>query len=252
VIRPAAAAGRFYPRDPRALARAVDALLRPQPRPGLRALVAPHAGYAYSGPVAGRAFSFVPSAARVVLLGPSHFAPLEGMAVSSADAWETPLGIVPVSRDLRDAARHAGASVDDAPHAGDHALEVELPFLQRACPDGLEVLPVAVGRCPPDAVAALLAGLDALAVVSTDLSHYRDDADARALDRATADAVLARDARAIPDDGACGVDALRGLAEHARREGLRVELLELATSADTTGDPAHVVGYGAFAAYGEA
>jgi AmmeMemoRadiSam system protein B len=250
VIRAPAVAGLFYPGDPGELAHTVDALLdRPglRPTPGLRALVAPHAGYVYSGPVAASAFALLPRAARVVLLGPSHFVPVDGLAVSGADAWATPLGEVPVADDLRDAALAAGAIVDDRPHARDHALEVELPFLQRACQERLEILPVAVGRATPDDVARLIDAIDVLVVVSTDLSHYHDAATAKRLDRETADAVVRRDANAIHPDAACGVFALRGLVEHARRADLEVALLDLRTSADTEGASESVVGYGAFA-----
>lgn len=254
MIRAPVAAGRFYPAAPEELARTVDALLGGpcntvlQGKPGaLGALVAPHAGYAYSGSVAASAFRLAPRQARIVLLGPSHFVPLDGLAVSSAEAWATPLGEVPVDTELRSASLDAGAKVYDEPHARDHALEVELPFLQRASTDGLTVLPVAVGRCPPGDVAAVIAALDALVVVSTDLSHYLDAATARRVDRGTAEAVLARDPNGIRDDAACGVFALRGLVEHGRRSGLDVELLDLRTSADTGGGDQRVVGYGAFA-----
>ena len=250
MTRTPAVAGLFYPEDPGELTAEVDALLgraRPKPIRGLCALVAPHAGYVYSGPVAATAFALAPSAAKVVLLGPSHFVPLDGFAVSGADAWATPLGEVPVAADLREAAIAAGAVVDDVPHAREHALEVELPFLQRACADALEILPVAVGRAGPEYVAGLIEALDALVVVSTDLSHYHDAATAKQLDLETADAVVRRDANAIHPDAACGVFALRGLVEHARRADLEVELLDLRTSADTAGAPESVVGYGAFA-----
>jgi hypothetical protein len=256
VTRKPVAAGLFYPADPHTLVRTVDALLagaeRPRAGDGLRGLVAPHAGYVYSGPVAASAFALVQREARIVLLGPSHFVPLEGLAVSAADAWETPLGAVPVAADLRAAALAAGAVLDDAPHAGDHALEVELPFLQRACADGLEIVPVAVGRAAPAGVAGLIEALDALVVVSTDLSHYLDHATAQRLDRETAAAVVGRTPGAIGADRACGVFALRGVVEHARRAGLEIELLDLRTSADTAGEPERVVGYGAFALRGVA
>jgi len=255
VIRQPTVAGLFYPEDPSELAGAVDALLDQadsEPAPGLRGLVAPHAGYVHSGTVAATAFALAPRTARVVLLGPSHFVPLDGLAVSGADAWATPLGKVPVADDMRRAALEAGAVVDDAPHARDHALEVELPFLQRACQDGLEVLPVAVGRTRSEEVAELIQAFDALVVVSTDLSHYLDDATARRVDGETAEAVVRRDPSAIGDDAACGVFALRGFVEHARRRDLEVELLDLGTSADTGGGPERVVGYGAFALRGVA
>jgi len=254
-IRRPAVAGLFYPDDPSELATTVDGLLDqagPRPERRLRALVAPHAGYVYSGPVTASAFALVPRAARVVLLGPSHFVPLDGLAVSGADSWATPLGEVPVAADLREAAVAAGAVVDDLPHIREHALEVELPFLQRACAEGLEILPVAVGRASPAYVAGLIEALDALVVVSTDMSHYHDAATAKQLDLETADAVVRRDASAIHPDAACGVFALRGLVEHARRADLEVELLDLRTSADTAGAPESVVGYGAFALRGVA
>lgn len=250
MIRKPAVAGLFYPDDPGELARTVDGLLGSaagEPVPGLRALVAPHAGYVYSGPVAATAFARVPSAARVALLGPSHFVPLGGLAVSAADAWTTPLGEVPVADDLREVVLGAGVTVDERPHIRDHALEVELPFLQRSCREGLEIVPIAVGRATADDVAEVIEALDALVVVSTDLSHYHDAETARRLDRETADAVVRREASAIRDDGACGIYALRGLVEHARRADLEVEVLDLRTSAETAGTPESVVGYGAFA-----
>jgi len=251
MIRSPVAAGLFYPARPEELATTVDRLLAAAApsgaREGVLGLVAPHAGYLYSGPVAASAFALAPRAARVALLGPAHFVALEGAAVSAADAWATPLGDVQVAEDLRQAALAAGAVTDDAPHREDHALEVELPFLQRACPDGLEVLPVAVGRATPAEVADLIAALDAFLVVSTDLSHYHEHTTAQRLDRETAEAVVARRSEAIGSDRACGVFALRGLVEHARRRDLAIELLDLRTSADTAGDPWSVVGYGAFA-----
>ncbi len=250
MIRRPTVAGLFYPEDPSELAWAVDALLdqaNSEPAPGLRGLVAPHAGYVYSGPVAATAFALAPRRAKVVLLGPSHFVPLDGLAVSGADAWATPLGKVPVAADLREFALAAGAVVDDAPHVRDHALEVELPFLQRACPEELEILPVAVGRTRPEDVAALMAAFDALVVVSTDLSHYLDHKTAKEIDGQTAEAVVRRDLGGIGDSAACGVFALRGLVEHARRLDLEIDLLDLRTSADTSGEVKRVVGYGAFA-----
>ena len=139
--------------------------------------------------------------------------------------------------------------VDDLPHEPEHAIEVQLPFLQRTGGPSLEVLPVAVGVSRADEIADLIGALlpTALVVVSTDLSHYHDDATAKRLDRRTADAVLARDPDAIGPEDACGRYALRGLAEFARRAELDVRLLDLRTSADTAGDPGRVVGYGTFA-----
>ncbi|MGZ4388349.1 MAG: AmmeMemoRadiSam system protein B [Gaiellaceae bacterium] len=254
-VRQPVAAGLFYPARADELAATVERLLAaaepPLPGGRLRALVVPHAGYAYSGAVAAAAFATLrpqPAGVRLALLGPSHYVPLDGAAVTAADAWRTPLGDVPVDIVLRDTAIEAGAVVDDRPHDDDHALEVELPFLQQIVGNGLRVLPVAVGGTAAE-LAGLLAALaaEALIVVSTDLSHYHDDATARKLDRRTADSVLALDAGAIGDLAACGADALRALLRHARHAGWASTLLDLRTSADASGELHRVVGYGAFA-----
>jgi hypothetical protein len=251
--RASAAAGTFYPSDPADLAATVDALLeaaRPPADVGeILALVVPHAGYVFSGPVAASAYALLRGreVARVALLGPAHFVPLRGTAVPRADAWRTPLGALGIDAELRAIAVDAGAVVDDAPHEPEHALEVQLPFLQRALGTP-EILPVAVGLADPAFVADLVAALlpHALVIVSTDLSHYLDQQTAERLDRQTAEAVLERDAIAIGPEDACGSFALRGLVELARCEDLTVRLLDLRTSADTAGDPWGVVGYGAF------
>lgn len=253
-IREPVGAGAFYPARAAELADYVDLLLdaaEPPAVPGaLRALVVPHAGHVYSGAVAAAAFATLPLHAprlRVALLGPSHFVPLAGAAVTGADAWRTPLGDVPVDDSLRTAALAAGAVVDDRPHSADHALEVELPYLQRRAAPDLRVLPVAIGHDGLEVVPRLAE--DALLVVSTDLSHYHDDATARLLDRRTADRVLELDAEAIGDRDACGAAALRALLRCARAAGWTCTLLELRTSADASGDARRVVGYGAFAFY---
>ena len=249
-------AGAFYPADPHELTAVVDRLIRgaqpaePAVRPG--ALIVPHAGYEYSGPVAASAYALLggASVARVVVLGPAHFVPLDGAAVSGMAAWATPLGRVPIDDDLRARAIDAGARVNDRAHQLEHSLEVQVPFLQRALPDRFTVMPVVVGVSEAAAIADLLEALDGpdtLIVISTDLSHYHDAATARRLDRRTADAILACDPVMIGPDDACGVFALRGILQLAHRRGSRIRLLDLRNSADTAGDPGRVVGYGAFA-----
>jgi AmmeMemoRadiSam system protein B len=257
-LRPSAVAGRFYPADPEELRDLVDRLLgevQGQPQPvSPAAVVAPHAGYQYSGAVAATAYAQVAGSPdvvrRVVLLGPAHFWPLDGMAVPAVDAFATPLGVVGVDDDARTTATALpGVAVDDRPHAGEHSLETQLPFLQRVLGPEVTVLPVLVGRSQPEYTAALLTALlavdGALAVVSTDLSHHLDERSAHERDRRTADTVLARDAGALQRDDACGYHALRGLLHHAAERGLTVELLRLATSADSGAGRARVVGYGA-------
>lgn len=257
-VRPPAVAGSFYPANPEALLDAVRSSFAgsrvPNGEPPVpKALVVPHAGYVYSGPIAASAYRrLVPGRAtirRVVLLGPSHHYPLAGLAVSGADALATPLGLIPVDDEARRAALAVpGVRIDDAAHAAEHSLEVQLPFLQTVL-EQFEVLPLAVGRCPAEDVAAVLdavwGGPETVVVVSTDLSHYHRYADAVALDRRTAASIAALRPEAIGDRDACGAYPLRGLLTAARARSLTAELLDLRNSGDTAGDPERVVGYGA-------
>jgi MEMO1 family protein len=186
---------------------------------------------------------------RVVILGPAHFAPLQGMAVPSVDAFATPLGLVAVDREARSRALTA-VVVDDEPHAYEHAIETQLPFLLRCLRPGIRVLPVLVGTAPPAAVAALLSTVacdpGVLTVVSTDLSHYLSRAQAQERDARTAAGILAKDGDMLQPKDACGYQPLRGLLQFAAGRDLTVQLLQLATSADPGGGPVRVLGYGAF------
>ncbi len=257
-VRTPAVAGTFYPARPRELGQMVDDLLADAPIPDdaplPSALVVPHAGYVYSGPVAATAYARLSNKAasisRVVAFGPVHYVPVRGAAVPAAETWATPLGEVPIDSALRQRAVALGAAVDDRPHAPEHALEVQLPFLQRLLGERFTFLPVAVSELSATQAADLIGGFFAeegtLVLVSTDLSHYHDLATARRLDRHAADAIVARNASALSSDDACGFYPLRGLVELARRKGLPIELVDLRTSGDTAGGPERVVGYGAF------
>ena len=256
-VRRPAVAGLFYPADPLELEAAVQAYLAgaDPAGPAPKAIVAPHAGYVYSGPIAGSAYRPVVPArgriSRVVLLGPAHRTPDAGIAASAADAFATPLGQLAVDTGARDALVDAGVvAVRDDAHAEEHSLEVQLPFVQVGLGD-VTVLPLAVGQVPPDRVASVLdrvwGGEETLVVVSTDLSHYLDHAGATELDRRTAEAVVAGRPERLGRHDACGVIPLQGLLAAANQRGLGVELLDLRTSADTAGSPDRVVGYGAFA-----
>jgi AmmeMemoRadiSam system protein B len=256
-IRPPAVAGSFYPAAPEVLGRDVDALLSAAPPRPLKpkALVAPHAGYVYSGAVAASAYRLLenlrPRPTRVVLLGPAHTVGFSGIALPAVDALRTPLGTVPVDAELEFAARRFPFVIDEAlAHAREHSLEVHLPFLQRALGD-FTVLPLCVGHARADDVADLLeavwGGAETLIVVSTDLSHFRTYDEARRLDRATVDALLALDAGALDRERACGVHPLSGLLVAAQRKGLVPALLDLRSSGDTAGERGRVVGYAALA-----
>jgi len=259
-IRPAAVAGSFYPKDREHLAAMVDDFLAaagrgPRARPRPRALIAPHAGYAYSGATAGRAFAALGGHARgirrVVIIGPAHYVAVRGLAAPSAGAFATPLGDVPVDRAALDTlADLPQVALADLPHVEEHALEVELPFLQRLL-DDFAIVPLVVGDAAPAEVAAVLerflADDETLIVVSSDLSHYRDEASARRLDAATAARIERLDATSLGPDDACGHLAIAGLLEAAAPRGLWAKRLGLCNSADTAGPKNRVVGYGAWA-----
>jgi AmmeMemoRadiSam system protein B len=257
-VRPPAVAGRFYPADPAVLAADVDRYLAEGlgAAPSPHAVVAPHAGYLYSGPVAGSAYRLVADRAgtvqRVVLLGPAHFVWVTGLAVPSTDAFDTPLGRVRVDAVAREQALAAstGVAVDDDAHRPEHSLEVQLPFLQR-CLGDVPVLPLLVGQ-PEAAMVADVLQLwwddpGTLVVVSTDLSHYEDYLTARQRDTRTAEAVVGIRPEDVGDRDACGAYALRGLLTLARRREAGLRLLDLRSSGDTAGPRDRVVGYGAFA-----
>ncbi len=247
-IRPAAVAGRFYTGDADELAREVDRYLAgapPGPQP--QGVIVPHAGHIYSGPVAGHAYARLRRTGRVVLAGPAHFVAVDGIAAPVADLWRTPLGEVEIDQQ---AIGDLAVVRDDYPHAPEHSLEVQLPFLQRQLETGWRLVPLLVGRADPGAVADVLEGFltdpDSVVVLSTDLSHYLPYAAAQARDEQTAARVVSRDWQHIDDYDACGAYPLRGLLLAADRLDLGVQLLDLRNSGDTAGPRDRVVGYGAF------
>jgi AmmeMemoRadiSam system protein B len=244
-VRPPAVAGTFYPADPVELRETVGRLLAVAEHGAApKALIAPHAGYVYSGAIAASAFGRVVEARfpRVVLLGPAHYVHIRGSALPEASAMRTPLGDVSIEE--------LPFPRNRAAHAREHSLEVELPFLQVALP--LQTLvPLAVGEAEPEAVAAVLeqlwGGPETLIVVSSDLSHYLSYDEAKGMDAATAKEILALGRIAHQD--ACGAVPVNGLLMAAKARGMRAELLDLRNSGDTAGDKRRVVGYGAFAFY---
>lgn len=259
-VRPTAVAGAFYPADAQSLQASLRAsfadAVRPDPdEPAPKALIVPHAGYAYSGSIAASAYLRVARARqavrRVVLLGPSHRVPFRGVALSSADAWATPLGLVPIDQEAPVALRDVPwVLTDDRPHAPEHSLEVQLPFLQRTLRE-FSIVPFVVGRASPEAIADVLDGLwggpETIIVVSSDLSHYHDHSTATMRDRRTADAIVAGRGDDLTTDAACGAYPVRGLLTSAHRRGLAPTLLDLRNSGDTAGPRDRVVGYGSFA-----
>lgn len=261
-VRPPAVANMFYPGATADLAREVGSMLlaahSAQDAALPKAIIAPHAGYVYSGPIAASVYA--PLAAlrgkirRVVLLGPTHRVAVNGLALPANTAFATPFGIVPVDESARaELADLPQVVVSDVVHAQEHSLEVQLPFLQAVLGE-FALVPLAVGRVSPVQVAEVLerlwGGTETLIVISSDLSHYQPYETACRIDSATAQSILALDPH-LDHQQACGATPVNGLLLAARQHGLHARQLDLRNSGDTAGDKARVVGYGAFAFFTE-
>jgi len=256
-MRRPAVAGSFYPAAPDVLRAEVTRFLADVDAPGEpspKAIIAPHAGYIYSGPIAAAAYARIASRAgtvrRVVLLGPAHRVGFRGIALPGVDAFETPLGPIPLDR-------AAIALIETLPqvvtrpdaHAQEHSLEVHLPFLQQVLGD-FALVPLVVGQAEPaeieQVIEALWGGDETLIVVSSDLSHYHDYATAQRMDRSTSAAIEAMTPERIGYEDACGRLPIAGLLRAAGRHGLHAETIDLRNSGDTAGPRDSVVGYGAY------
>jgi|SRR5208283_5028879 len=276
-VREPAVAGLFYPRDPAELSKMIDSCLaaaRVQPVGDLKALICPHAGYPYSGPVAAYGYKLLAGHHfdTVVVMGPSHYAEVRAGSVANAGIYRTPLGDVPVSAKAGrlalarpfeleppcpvqrpdwwlESSRRAPA-VDTA-ETWEHSVEVEIPFLQRTL-GRFELVPVVCGEIDPARAAkALLPFLDdrTLVVASSDLSHYYTYDRARELDRGCVDAICRLDIEAMESQEACGRIPILILMHVAKERGWRPRLLDRRNSGDTAGDKSRVVGYAAIAFY---
>jgi len=255
-VRPPAVAGLFYPADSRQLAHDVQQLLvEARPHDLIpKALIVPHAGYIYSGPIAATAYATLqPVAARirrVVLLGPTHRVAVYGLALPGADAFDTPLGRVMLdTAAARSIAHLPQVSVSTQAHAQEHSLEVQLPFLQSVL-TGFTLLPLAVGMATAEEVAEVLevlwGGEETLIVISSDLSHYLPYATAQRVDNGTVQSIL-KLRQPIAHDHACGGTPVSGLIVAAQQHHLTPHLLDLRNSGDTAGSHDQVVGYAAIA-----
>lgn len=267
-IRPPAVAGMFYPGTAEALRGQIATLLAspspPGPLPGnrlapedgrLKALIVPHAGYVYSGPIAAQAYRLLlplrGQIERVVLLGPAHRVYVPTLASSGATRFDTPLGSLTVDEEFQGRVLGDGLIESRRAHQPEHSLEVQLPFLQEVLGQP-RIVPLLVSDAAPERVASVLAALwggpETLIVISSDLSHYLPYAQARRVDSDTCERILACDTT-LDGEQACGCAAVNGLLVLARRRGLTPQLLDLRSSGDTSGSRAEVVGYAAFAFY---
>lgn len=255
-IKQAAVAGMFYPQQTDELLQLVSQLLADNPQSGAKpeAIQVPHAGLIYSGGIAARAYNrirpYLADYSRVVLLGPAHRVPLQGMAVMAAEQWQTPLGKIKIDTQLSQLLQQEGmVSVNNLAHAQEHCLEIQLPFLQLMRPE-VKVLPVLVGQTPVGAVESLItrvfAETQTLLLVSSDLSHFHTYEEAKQIDQATLSCIKQLSSHIQPQQ-ACGCYALNGLLAYAAKTGLKAELLGYCNSGDTAGDHQRVVGYCAYA-----
>ncbi len=253
-IRPAACAGSFYPSDGRDLESAVDALT-PEGHGDPLAMIVPHAGYIYSGAVAGAAYTKLRGRKfdKIVLLGPAHRLWFRGIALPCATHFETPLGCVPLDPVCNELARREGFIESVEAHRLEHALEVQLPFLQHVL-GNFTLIPLLVGDADPAAVSEVidmfLGEPGTLVLASSDLSHFHDYDKAVKIDRITADAIMALDP-SIDHEQACGATPVNGLLISAKRRKLAPRLVDIKNSGDTAGDKRRVVGYASFT-FGEA
>lgn len=258
-IRPPAVAGMFYPADANELREMIDGFIADSPRPHgpvPKALIVPHAGYIYSGPVAASAYAQLEplrdKIQRVVLLGPSHRVPLIGLAATSNDFFHTPLGDIPIDQNAIDSIMDLPqVKRFDAAHAMEHSLEVHLPFLQTVL-SSFELVPLVVGEASAKEVGQVLErfwGDDkTLIVISSDLSHYHDYKTAQKLDRRTSDTIEELDYDHLDYEDACGRNPVSGLLYLAKQKHLHIKTLDLRNSGDTAGPRDQVVGYGAYVA----
>jgi MEMO1 family protein len=265
VVRKAAVAGRWYPGTERELARAVDGYLDQAGEStaidrSIAAIIAPHAGLMYSGPIAAYAYRQVQNRGYDVafIVGPSHFVPFEGVAIDLSDGFDTPLGVAELDRESASHLMAAASVVHEYPdaHGREHSLEMQLPFLKRVSPS-TRIVPLLVGRQTPQTAGALARGLadaargrGALLIASTDLSHYYDASTAARLDKVVLDRVAASDDEGLErelerrPDHACGGAAVVAVMRAARLLGARrATILKYGDSGDVSGDKTSVVGY---------
>lgn len=257
-IRSPTVAGMFYPADAETLLATIRQYLEQADPPEIspvHAIIVPHAGYIYSGPVAAFAYRLLQSQpslpGRIFLLGPSHRAWFPGVAIADVDGFATPLGIQPVDRAFARAlaSTHREFSAINSPHIPEHCLEVQIPFIYTFAPDA-PIVPMLFGETNPARIAELIeASLqpDDLIIVSSDLSHYHSNEQAHRLDSHFVQAVLEGDARTVATGEACGQAPILTLMKIAQSRGWRPNLLDYHTSGDIAGDTSQVVGYAAIA-----
>ena len=254
--RQPAVAGSFYPANPQQLHLMLEQYLSKAATDVdvPKAIIVPHAGYIYSGPIAASAYARLKKAhdliTRVVLIGPSHRVAFKGLAVSAAETFSTPLGRILVDQAaVQTIARLPFVEYLEQAHTYEHCLEVHLPFLQEVL-DNFKIVPIVAGDASAEQVSLVLdllwGGDETLIVISSDLSHYYDYATAQQMDKSTSQAIEHLQYEALASESACGKVPVSGLLKLVRKKALAVTTIDLRNSGDTAGDKASVVGYGAY------
>lgn len=258
-VRPPAVAGTFYPGDANELRNEIAGFLRNAEGvgPPPKAMVVPHAGYQFSGPVSASGYALLEQVRqtikRVILLGPSHRVPLQGLATMRANGFATPLGVIPIDRAaVTRALELPQVQAIEQAHRQEHSLEVHLPLLQVTL-DEFSLVPFVIGKASADEVAEVLDLLwtndETLVVVSSDLSHYKPYAIAQAIDGETSEMIEGCQWQQLSGERACGYCGIRGLLKVAKERGLNIKAVDLRNSGDTSGSKGQVVGYGSYVVY---
>jgi MEMO1 family protein len=257
-LRPPVVAGMFYPAEASRLRQEIDGYMDAATIPNLvqvRAVIVPHAGYIYSGPVAAHAYQLLAEQKsrphRILLLGPSHRSWFRGVAIADVDGFQTPLGVQPVDRAYARALAEQEPvfSAMTSPHTPEHCLEVQIPFIQTVL-ESIPIVPMLFGEADPIQVGEILRQRltsEELIIVSSDLSHYHTNKRAHTLDRGFIDAVLAGDMESVASGEACGQSPILSLMVIAKAHNWQPHLLDYRTSGDLSGDYGQVVGYAAVA-----
>lgn len=256
-IRQSAVAGLYYPARATELEQLLSQQLSPETsvnKAPARAIIVPHAGYFYSGQVAAKAYASLATLAdeidRVVLIGPSHKIDFKGVTIAESDFFATPLGSVPVAKNILPKLRQIrGVALSDSPHQDEHCLEVQLPFLQYSL-NQFDIVPILTGKACPSLIADVIGtatqGARSLIVISSDLSHYLDYETALKVDQFTSQAIISLDNHDLDEAHACGSVAISGFLEYARAEQWSGKIMGLRNSGDVVGKKDSVVGYGAY------
>lgn len=263
LIKRPAVAGKFYPGDAKALRQMLAELFAAAAKRVApintcpKAIIAPHAGYIYSGATAAAGYqvltAFADRIKHVTLLGPAHYIPVLGLACSSSDFFETPLGKLVVRPSLRSQILNLPqVKTNDSAFEKEHSLEVHLPFLQTVL-NNFTILPLLVGRAEPAEIAEVIEACwgdeHSLIVISSDLSHYLSYEQAQMIDQQTSAAIVSLQVDNIDRHQACGRSPIKGLLTAAQHHNLYVKVIEQCNSGDTAGDKSRVVGYASYHFY---